>query len=140
MLHKCRFYLCLWFKDDPLSEERIVYYLARLKSKEILRDSSSNLLLSRSWAKKICLALGQHSSFSRGFDTILSLLLVNSILVPLIILFSLYKVMPEFTKMITSGKYEGKFSYTASKGPACGEHICFVSHYRCNCFPTYLGN
>lgn len=78
----CRFYLCLWYKDDPLAQERMNYYLARLKSKEILRDSGNTLLLSRDWAKKICLALGQNNSFSRGFDKILSLLLVNILLFP----------------------------------------------------------
>lgn len=72
----CRFYLCMWYKDDPHSQEKIIYYLARLKTKEILRDSGNGLVLSRDWAKKICLALGQKNSFSRGFDKILSLLLV----------------------------------------------------------------
>ncbi|WVZ61503.1 hypothetical protein U9M48_011364 [Paspalum notatum var. saurae] len=71
------FYLCVWNKDDPHSQEKIVYYLARLKSKEILRDSGSGLAISRDWAKKICLALGQKNSFSRGFDKILSLLLAS---------------------------------------------------------------
>lgn len=71
------FYLCLWYKDDPLAQERINYYLVRLKSKEILRDSGNTLLLSRDWAKNICLALGQNNSFSRGFDKILSLLLAS---------------------------------------------------------------
>lgn len=72
----CRFYLCMWYKDDPHSEEKIIYYLARLKSKEILRDSGNGLVLPRDWAKKICLALGQKNSFSRGFGKILALLLV----------------------------------------------------------------
>uniref|UniRef100_A0A0D3GLG5 Sister chromatid cohesion protein n=1 Tax=Oryza barthii TaxID=65489 RepID=A0A0D3GLG5_9ORYZ len=73
------FYLCMWYKDDPHSQEKIIYYLARLKTKDILRDSGNGLVLSRDWAKKICLALGQKNSFSRGFDKILSLLLVSSI-------------------------------------------------------------
>jgi cohesin loading factor subunit SCC2 len=73
----CRFYLCIWNKDDPHSEEKIIYYLARLKSKEILRDSGNCLVISRDWAKKICLALGQKNSFSRGFDKILALLLAS---------------------------------------------------------------
>ncbi|TVU01909.1 hypothetical protein EJB05_52614, partial [Eragrostis curvula] len=73
------FYLCMWYKDDPRSKEKITYYLARLKSKEILRDSSNGLIISRDWAKKICLTLGQNNSFSRGFDKILGLLLVSSI-------------------------------------------------------------
>lgn len=72
----CRFYLCMWYKEDISSQEKVIYYLARLKSKEILRDSGSGLALSRDWAKKICLVLGQKNSFSRGFDKILSLLLV----------------------------------------------------------------
>uniref|UniRef100_A0A453BQD5 Sister chromatid cohesion protein n=1 Tax=Aegilops tauschii subsp. strangulata TaxID=200361 RepID=A0A453BQD5_AEGTS len=71
------FYLCMWYKEDISSQEKIIYYLARLKSKEILRDSGSGLALSRDWAKKICLALGQKNSFSRGFDKILSLLLAS---------------------------------------------------------------
>jgi hypothetical protein len=72
----CRFYLCMWYKDDPHSKEKITYYLARLKSKEILRDSGNGLAITREWAKKICLTLGQKNSFSRGFDKILCLLLV----------------------------------------------------------------
>uniref|UniRef100_K3ZPX8 Sister chromatid cohesion protein n=1 Tax=Setaria italica TaxID=4555 RepID=K3ZPX8_SETIT len=71
------FYLCIWNKDDPHSQEKIIYYLARLKSKEILRDSGNGLVISRDWAKKICLALGQKNSFSRGFDKILALLLAS---------------------------------------------------------------
>ncbi|RLN34829.1 nipped-B-like protein B isoform X2 [Panicum miliaceum] len=71
------FYLCIWNKDDPHSEEKIIYYLARLKSKEILHDSGNCLVISRDWAKKICLALGQKNSFSRGFDKILALLLAS---------------------------------------------------------------
>ena len=76
-LFLCRFYLCLWYKDDPDCHNKTVYYLSRLKSKAILRDISSSVLLSRTWAKKISLALGQKNSFSRGFDKILSLLLVS---------------------------------------------------------------
>jgi cohesin loading factor subunit SCC2 len=72
----CRFYLCMWYKEDQHSQEKIIYYLSRLKSKEILRDSGPGSVLSRDWAKKVCLALGQKNSFSRGFDKILSLLLV----------------------------------------------------------------
>ncbi|KAL6647205.1 hypothetical protein ACP70R_014642 [Stipagrostis hirtigluma subsp. patula] len=71
------FYLCMWYKDDPRSQDRIVYYLARLKSQELLRDSGDGMVLSRDWAKKISLALGQKNSFSRGFDKILSLLLAS---------------------------------------------------------------
>ncbi|KAF8695573.1 hypothetical protein HU200_037422 [Digitaria exilis] len=71
------FYLCIWNKDGPHSQEKIIYYLARLKSKEILRDSGNGMLISRDWAKKICLALGQKNSFSKGFDKILRLLLAS---------------------------------------------------------------
>ncbi|KQK21203.1 hypothetical protein BRADI_1g59325v3 [Brachypodium distachyon] len=71
------FYLCMWYKEDLRSQEKIIYYLARLKSKEILRYSGNGLVLSRDWAKKICLALGQKNSFSRGFDKILALLLAS---------------------------------------------------------------
>jgi cohesin loading factor subunit SCC2 len=66
----------MWYKDDPQSQEKIIYYLSRLKAKEILQDPGGNLILSRETARKVCLALGQHSSFSRGFDKILTLLLV----------------------------------------------------------------
>ncbi|ONM28008.1 PHD finger family protein [Zea mays] len=71
------FYLCIWNKDDQHSQEKIIYYLARLKSKEILRDSGNGLAISRDSAKKICLALGQKNSFCRGFDKILALLLAS---------------------------------------------------------------
>ncbi|XP_051216494.1 sister chromatid cohesion protein SCC2 isoform X1 [Lolium perenne] len=71
------FYLCMWYKEDQHSQEKIIYYLSRLKSKEILRDSGTGSVLSRDWAKKVCLALGQKNSFSRGFDKILSLLLAS---------------------------------------------------------------
>ncbi|KAJ3669807.1 hypothetical protein LUZ60_010131 [Juncus effusus] len=71
------FYLCRWYKDDPQAQEKIVYYLARLKSKEILREPAGSLHLSRESAKKICLALNQNNSFSRGFDKILTVLLVS---------------------------------------------------------------
>ncbi|KAK3124182.1 hypothetical protein QOZ80_7BG0583020 [Eleusine coracana subsp. coracana] len=71
------FYLCMWYKDDPRCKEKISYYLARLKSKEILRDSGNSLVISKEWAKKICSTLGQKNSFSRGFDKILCLLLAS---------------------------------------------------------------
>ncbi|XP_062106529.1 sister chromatid cohesion protein SCC2 isoform X2 [Humulus lupulus] len=72
------FYLCLWYKDDPKSEQKLMYYIARLKSKEIVRDSGSvSSLLKRDLVKKVTLALGQNNSFSRGFDTILNMLLVG---------------------------------------------------------------
>ncbi|KAM0009442.1 putative chromatin regulator PHD family [Helianthus debilis subsp. tardiflorus] len=72
------FHICLWYKEDPSSQEKFLYYLSRLKSKEILRGSGMNSsLLTRSSVKKITMALGQHSSFSRGFDRILHLLLTS---------------------------------------------------------------
>ncbi|MFS8031868.1 putative chromatin regulator PHD family [Helianthus anomalus] len=72
------FYICLWYKEDPSSQEKFLYYLSRLKSKEILRGSGMNSSsLTRSCVKKITMALGQHSSFSRGFDRILHLLLTS---------------------------------------------------------------
>ncbi|PQQ13417.1 nipped-B-like protein B isoform X2 [Prunus yedoensis var. nudiflora] len=72
------FYLLLWYKDDPKSQQKFRYYLARLKSKEIVRDSGTVFsLLTRDSVKKITLALGQKNSFSRGFDKILHLLLAS---------------------------------------------------------------
>lgn len=71
------FYLSIWHKESPLSPEKIIYLIARLKSKPILRGSEVTLTLSRDWAKKICLALGQKLSFSRGFDKILTHLLAS---------------------------------------------------------------
>lgn len=58
-----------------------MYYVARLKSQAIVRDSGSlSSLMTRESAKKITLALGQNSSFSRGFDKILQVLLVGEII------------------------------------------------------------
>ncbi|KAF9624141.1 hypothetical protein IFM89_008079 [Coptis chinensis] len=72
------FYLCLWYKDDPKSQEKFIYYLARLKSKALIRDFGSiSSLITRNSAKKISLALGQDNSFSRGFDKILFVLLAS---------------------------------------------------------------
>ena len=72
-----RFYLCLWYKDDPKSHQKLMYYLARLKSKAIVRDSSTvSSVLARDSIKKVTLALGQMNSFSRGFDKILCTILV----------------------------------------------------------------
>lgn len=72
------FYLCLWYKDDPRSRDKFTYYLAKLKSKAIVRDSGAvSSLLTRDSVKKITLALGQKNSFSRGFDKILHLLLAS---------------------------------------------------------------
>ncbi|XP_057521747.1 sister chromatid cohesion protein SCC2 isoform X2 [Amaranthus tricolor] len=75
-LFVCWFYLCLWYKDEPKSQQQFSYRLARLKSKAVIRDSGSlSSLLTRDFVKKITLCLGQLNSFSRGFDTILGLLL-----------------------------------------------------------------
>ncbi|KAJ7974325.1 Sister chromatid cohesion protein [Quillaja saponaria] len=72
------FYLCLWYKDDPKSHKKFIYHIARLKSKTIVRDSGTgSYLLTRDSVKKITLALGQNSSFSRGFDKILHMLLAS---------------------------------------------------------------
>ncbi|XP_052198157.1 sister chromatid cohesion protein SCC2 isoform X2 [Diospyros lotus] len=72
------FYLCLWYKDDPDYQQKLYYYLARLKSKAIVRNSGINSsLLTRDSVKKIALALGQNNSFSRGFDKILHVLLAS---------------------------------------------------------------
>ncbi|CAL8126389.1 unnamed protein product [Prunus armeniaca] len=71
-----RFHLLLWYKDDPKSQQKFLYYLARLKSKEVVLDSGTVFsLLTRDSVKKITLALGQKkkNSFSRGFDKILHL-------------------------------------------------------------------
>ncbi|CAL8159333.1 unnamed protein product [Prunus armeniaca] len=36
-----RFHLLLWYKDDPKSQQKFLYYLARLKSKEVVLDSGT---------------------------------------------------------------------------------------------------
>lgn len=75
-----RFYLCLWCKDDPKSQQKFYYYLSRLKSRTIVRESGTvSSALTRDSVKKITLALGQKNSFSRGFDKILHMLLVSKI-------------------------------------------------------------
>ncbi|KAL3526568.1 hypothetical protein ACH5RR_011224 [Cinchona calisaya] len=72
------FYLCIWYKDDPSAQQKFYYYLSRLRSKAILRDSSTvSKFLTRESVKKLTLALGQNSSFSRGFDKILQVLLAS---------------------------------------------------------------
>ena len=74
----CRFYLCLWYKDVPKSQKKFKYYIARLKAKSIIRNSGATTsFLTRNAIKKITLALGLNSSFSRGFDKILHMLLVS---------------------------------------------------------------
>lgn len=51
-----------------------------MKSRSILRDVSSfSSFLTRDSVKKITLALGQSSSFARGFDKILQVLLVGEV-------------------------------------------------------------
>ncbi|WCJ25615.1 PHD finger family protein [Euphorbia peplus] len=71
-------YLCLWYKDDPKSQHKLAYYLTRLKSNIIVRDSGTTYSkLMRDSAKKITLALGLNSSFFRGFDKILHMLLAS---------------------------------------------------------------
>ncbi|XP_026405270.1 sister chromatid cohesion protein SCC2-like isoform X2 [Papaver somniferum] len=67
------FYLCLWYKDDPKSQEKLAYYLARLQ----LTSTVVSSFLTRESAKKITLAFGQKNSFSRGFDQILCMLLAS---------------------------------------------------------------
>lgn len=72
------FYLSLWFKDDPKSQQKFKYYLSRLKSNAITRNSgTASSLLARDSVKKITLALGQNNSFARGFDKILNMLLAS---------------------------------------------------------------
>ncbi|KAF8090173.1 hypothetical protein N665_0483s0012 [Sinapis alba] len=74
----CWFYLCLWYKDVPKSQENFKYYIARLKAKSIIRNSGATTsFLTRDAIKKITLALGRNSSFSRGFDKILHMLLAS---------------------------------------------------------------
>ncbi|KAI3848993.1 hypothetical protein MKW92_038979, partial [Papaver armeniacum] len=67
------FYLCLWYKDDPKSQEKLAYYLARLQWTSTVVSS----FLTRESAKKISLAFGQKNSFSRGFNKILCMLLAS---------------------------------------------------------------
>ncbi|KAG9439816.1 hypothetical protein H6P81_019981 [Aristolochia fimbriata] len=70
------FYLCQWHKDDPKSSKKFIYYLARLKSKAIVRDFGTSFL-PRESAKRISLELAQNNSFSRGYDKILYILLAS---------------------------------------------------------------
>ncbi|XP_027357770.1 sister chromatid cohesion protein SCC2 [Abrus precatorius] len=77
-LFVCWFYLCLWYKDDSNCQQKSIYYLARMKSRIIVRDSGTvSSMLTRDSSKKITLALGQKSSFCRGFDKILHMLLAS---------------------------------------------------------------
>ncbi|RZC92975.1 hypothetical protein C5167_021514 [Papaver somniferum] len=66
------FYLCLWYKDDPKSQE------AGLLPRELQWTSTVvSSFLTRESAKKISLAFGQQNSFSRGNDKILCMLLAS---------------------------------------------------------------
>lgn len=77
--------MCLWYKDDPKSQQKPMYCLARMKSKAIVRQSGTvSSLLTRDSIKKITLALGQNNSFSRGFDKILQVLLVSDLFIYLL--------------------------------------------------------
>ncbi|KAL9669245.1 hypothetical protein QQ045_006788 [Rhodiola kirilowii] len=71
------FHLCMWYKDNSKSVQSYDYYIARMRSKTIVRHSWSIFSWSRDTVKKVTLALGQHSSFSRGFDKILYMLLAS---------------------------------------------------------------
>ncbi|XP_020223012.1 sister chromatid cohesion protein SCC2 [Cajanus cajan] len=74
----CWFYLCLWYKDDSNCQQKSIYYITRMKSKIIVRDSGTvSSMLTRDSIKKITLALGQNSSFCRGFDKIIHTLLTS---------------------------------------------------------------
>lgn len=87
----CRFYLCLWYKDVPKSQQKFKYFIARLKAKSIIRNSGATTsFLTRDAIKKITLALGLNSSFSRGFDKILHMLLVSE-------RFSMYLFLPFYS-------------------------------------------
>uniref|UniRef100_A0A7N0V3E0 Sister chromatid cohesion protein n=1 Tax=Kalanchoe fedtschenkoi TaxID=63787 RepID=A0A7N0V3E0_KALFE len=70
-------HLCMWYKDDPKSFQSYDYFLARMRSKTIVRHSESISSWTRDTVKKVTLALGQLSSFSRGFDKILYMLLAS---------------------------------------------------------------
>ncbi|XP_051140843.1 sister chromatid cohesion protein SCC2 isoform X2 [Andrographis paniculata] len=72
------FYLCLWHKDDPAAEQKFPYLLERLKSRATVPDSHvDSSFMSRDSMKRITLALAQNSSFARGFDKILQVLLAS---------------------------------------------------------------
>ncbi|CAL5185968.1 unnamed protein product [Lathyrus oleraceus] len=72
------FYLGSWYKNDPKCQQKPIYYFARMKSRTIIRDSATvSSMLARDSIKKITLALGQKSSFCRGFDKIFHTLLVS---------------------------------------------------------------
>lgn len=72
------FYLCSWYKDDLTCQQKLFFFLARLKSRALVRDSKTvSSVLKRNSVKKITLAMGQNNSFSRGFDKILQMLLAS---------------------------------------------------------------
>ncbi|KAJ1398768.1 Zinc finger, PHD-type [Sesbania bispinosa] len=41
----CWFYLCLWYKDDPNCQQKSIFYIARMKSRIIVRDSGFDKIL-----------------------------------------------------------------------------------------------
>lgn len=99
----CRFYLCLWYKDVPKSQKKFKYYIARLKAKSIIRNSGATTsFLTRDAIKKITLALGLKSSFSRGFDKILNMLLVSErfCVHPFFLSFHLYSKCVNFFRLV----------------------------------------
>ncbi|XP_074325991.1 sister chromatid cohesion protein SCC2-like [Apium graveolens] len=72
------FYLCLWYKDDLTFQQKLFFFLARLKSRALVRECKTvSSVLKRNSVKKMTLAMGQNNSFSRGFDKILQMLLAS---------------------------------------------------------------
>ncbi|KAI3866659.1 hypothetical protein MKW92_002805 [Papaver armeniacum] len=67
------FYLCLWYKDDPKSQEKLAYYLARLQGTSTVVSS----FLTRESSKKNIPSLWAEKFFSREFDKILCMLLAS---------------------------------------------------------------
>lgn len=122
-----RFYLCLWYKDDPKSQQKFIYYLARLKSRSIVRDSGTvSSFLTRDSIKKITLALGQNSSFSRGFDKILHMLLVSNPFALHMDLLGDETFFVFFLFLRTNlipGKFKGEFTRNQGQGLTSGECI-----------------
>lgn len=121
-----RFYLCLWYKDDPKSQQKFIYYLARLKSRSIVRDSGTvSSFLTRDSIKKITLALGQNSSFSRGFDKILHMLLVSNPFALHVDLlgdetFFFFFLLRTY---LIPGKFKGEFTCNQGQGLTSGECV-----------------
>uniref|UniRef100_A0A7N0VN42 Sister chromatid cohesion protein n=1 Tax=Kalanchoe fedtschenkoi TaxID=63787 RepID=A0A7N0VN42_KALFE len=71
------FHLCMWYKDNPKSVQSYDYFLAKMRSKAIVRHSWSISSWTRNTVRRVSLALGQLGSFSRGFDKILYILLAS---------------------------------------------------------------